>query len=196
MAKTIARCFYLLLLLCSQAGAQQKPDAQPGPVVSVERQDGTFKVDASVLLPVPPCQAYALLTDYNSLPDYIPGMLEVSFVRLSDTVVKVSQVAEAKILFFSIEVKTVLEMEEIPNQRILFKLLEGDLKAYSGEWSLQEVPEGTKLTFNASLIFDRYIPTFLGRSILEDETAKRFAAVAIEAAARKNRTYPNCDAPK
>jgi len=202
MAKMIARCFSLIMfiLIFCQAGAQENTDVikmlavheKFHPVVSVERRDAYFNIYAMVLLPVPPCQAYALLTDYASLPGYIPGMLKVSFERLSDSMVKIRQVGEAKLLLFSVKVELLLEMEEIPNQRILFKLIEGDLEAYSGEWRLQEVSEGTKLFYSAALIFDQYVPTFWGRSMLEDEVSKRFEAVVKEAKARKSRVYPQC----
>jgi len=34
-------------------------------------------------------------------------------------------------------------------------------------------------------VFDGYVPGFLGKMVLEDESAKRFEAVAKEAGARK-----------
>ena len=194
-----ASCSYyslMLLLLCSSAAAEGKREepVRREVVVSVERRDSDFQVDASVMLPVRPCEAYALLTDYASLPDYIPGMVEIGVERLSGTTVKIRQVGKARIWFFSIRVELLLEMEETPNRLIVFKLIEGDLEAYSGEWRLQEAPEGTRLTFSAALIFDQYVPAFLGRSILEDEVSQRFDAVVKEAEARKGRVYPGCAA--
>ena len=187
------RYLLLLLLLCCHAEAQQEtpvPEKMPvlekqGPVVNIERKGSSFIVHASVALPVTRCEAYALLTDYASLPSYIPGMLEIGVERISETVVKVRQLAEAKVLFFSIEVETVLEMEEVFNRYITFRQTKGDLESYSGVWTLLEAPEGTKLTYDAELVFDGYVPGFLGKMVLEDESAKRFEAVAKEAGARK-----------
>jgi ribosome-associated toxin RatA of RatAB toxin-antitoxin module len=200
MAVISLRRFILLLLFlfCCQAEAGEAiaaPEKQ-AVAVSVERLGEYFKVDASVILPVPRCQAFALLTDYASLPDFIPGMIKISFERLSKSKVKVRQLAVTEVLFFSIEMDLLLEMEEIPDRLILFKLIEGNMDAYSGVWSLLEVPEGTRLRYSASLKFDRYIPTFPGRAMLADEAEKRFEAVVREAVARKSRMHPNCTVAK
>ena len=184
----------LLLLPCWQEAAAAA--GKQAVAVSVERLGEYFRVEASVILPVPPCQAFALLTDYASLPDFIPGMREVSFERLSKSRVKVRQRAETEVLFFSIEMKLLLEMEEIPDRLMLFKLIEGNMDAYSGVWSLREVLEGTRLRYSATLKFDRYIPTFPGREMLAEEAEKRFEAVVREAVARKSREHPNCTVAK
>jgi len=75
-------CLVILLLLSSLPVAAQ---ANVKPVVSVEREDSIFKVHASIVLPVTPCIAYRLLTDYKSLPGYIPGMLQIRDKRISPT---------------------------------------------------------------------------------------------------------------
>lgn len=186
--------FLLLLLHCWPAAAAAA--GNHAPVVSVERQGDYFKVDVSVILPVPRCQAYALLTDYASLPSFIPGILEVSFTRLANSKVRIRQVGETELLFFDIRMELLLEMEEIPDHRILFKLVEGDMEVYSGVWNLLDAPEGTSLRYSATLKFDRYIPTFPGRALLADEALKRFEAVVKEAAARKSRAHPSCTVAK
>ncbi|HEY0664518.1 MAG TPA: SRPBCC family protein [Gallionella sp.] len=188
---------FLLLLTVGQAGAGETAAVgQQAVTVSVERLEDYFRVEASVILPVPPCQAFALLTDYASLPDFIPGIREVSVERLSKSKVKVRQRAETEVLFFRFEMDLLLEMEEMPDRLISFRLIEGNMEAYSGVWSLRELPEGTRLRYSASLKFDRYIPTFPGREMLAEEAAKRFEAVLRESVARKNWVHPNCAVAK
>lgn len=191
-----SRFFLLLLLLpCGQAGAGITA-GQQAPTVSVERQGDYFKVDVSVILPVPRCQAYALLTDYASLPAFIPGMQEVSFTRLGKSKVRIRQVGETELFFFNIRMELLLEMDEIPDRLILFKLIDGNMEAYSGVWNLQEVPDGTSLRYSAKLKFERYIPTFPGKALLAEEARKRFEAVVKEAVARKSRAHPECAVAK
>jgi ribosome-associated toxin RatA of RatAB toxin-antitoxin module len=127
------------------------------------------------------------------LPRYIPGMLDITVERLSDSKVKIHQTGEMQILFFSIQVAMWLEMEETPNRRISFNLIEGDLQAYSGEWNLTEDGAGTTLSYHASLMFKQYLPAFLGKPILERELRTRFEAIVKEAQARKSGLYPVCE---
>src|SRR5512140_2421422 len=90
-------CLMISLLLSSLAiSAQQNVE----PVVSVEHNDPLFKVHASIVLPLTPCNAFRLLTDYKSLPSYIPGMLQIRDKRISPTRVDVWQEGEVEVLFF------------------------------------------------------------------------------------------------
>jgi len=182
-------CLIALLSLCCLTAYAQEP---PKTAVSVTRQDSLFQVNASITLPVKPCVAYSLLTDYASLPGYIPGMLEIHAERISNNLVKVRQVGEAEVLFFHVKMVSLLEMTEIPNRQIIFKQTEGDLESYSGEWNLLETSDGTKLTYDASLAFKGFVPYFLARTVLEREVEKRFEAIAKEVQSRKNKNLPDC----
>ena len=193
MVETRPRYFYLLILLalCSLTARAQD---QQKPFVGVQRMDTHFQVSASITMPVTPCDAYRLLTDYASLPYYIPGILEIQTERISNSTIKVRQVGEVEVLFFHIKMMSLLEMEEIPDQRIVFKQIEGDLESYSGEWNLQDTPEGTKLDYNASLVFKHFMPFFLAKTVLEKEVGKRFEAIYKEALSRNSKSFLGCGA--
>lgn len=184
-------CLMVFLLLSSLPVSAQ---ANVKPVVSVEREDSLFKVYASIVLPVTPCNAYRLLTDYKSLPSYIPGMLQIRAKRISPTRVDIWQEGEVEVLFFRVKLVSSLEMEEIPDRRIIFKQSEGDLESYSGEWNLLKTREGTRVSYNAAITLkqEQFIPAFLAKSVLENEVGKRFEALAKEAPKRGNKVVPAC----
>jgi ribosome-associated toxin RatA of RatAB toxin-antitoxin module len=186
------RCFIYAVLLCWPAQASE----MPGVTANVEHQDSKIKVTASVILPVQPCGAFRLMTDYDSLPKYIPGILETRHEYIKDDMVKVWQTGDVKIWFFRFKMKSLLEMHEVPDQKISFRQLEGDLDSYSGEWELQEDTQGTRVLYMAELTFRHFMPIFLARMVLEDEIKKRFAAIAREADARKNMGLMDCSPEK
>lgn len=188
-------CLMIFLLLSSLTASAQ---ASVKPVVSVEREDTHFRVYASIVLPVTPCIAYRLLTDYKSLPSYIPGMLQIRHKRISHNRVNVWQEGEVEVLFFRVKLVSSLEMEEIPERRIIFKQTDGDLESYSGEWNVLKTQEGTKVSYNAAITLksDQFIPAFLAETVLENEVGKRFEAIAKEASARKNKVLPECGSIK
>ena len=184
-------CGGIILLAASlPAGAQENAK----PVVSVERAGLLFKVFASVVLPVNSCTAYRLLTDYSSLPDYIPGMLQIRHKRLTPNRVDVWQKGEVEVLFIKVSLESSLEMEETPGQKITFRQTEGDLESYSGEWNLLKTRDGTKVSYDASITLkqDDFIPVFLAKKVLENEVSMRFEAIAKEAPARKGGAVPEC----
>lgn len=192
----VAACRFCLMffaaLACPPARADEElPAAGQDMQVSVLRDRDDFNVSASLLVSEPPCVVYAVLTDYTRLPEFIPGMQEVGVERISDHEVRVRQVASVHVLFFHIRMYSTVEMEETPNQLITFRQTEGDLAAYSGEWRLTPVGEGTRLSYSASLRFKGYVPGFIARAKLEQEIGTRFAAIEIEAQARsKQQTRP------
>ena len=132
MNSLAARRFALMIFLLL-TGMPVFAQANGKPDVSVERVDPLFKVHASIILPLSPCNAYRLLTDYKSLPGYIPGMLQVRDKRISPTRVDIWQEGEVEVLFFRVRLVSSLEMEETPNRRIVFTQTGGDLESYSGE---------------------------------------------------------------
>jgi len=188
----VSRIFPVILLLLSSL--PDSAQASDKPVVSVAREGSHFRVYASVDLPVTPCNAYRLLTDYKSLPGYIPGMLQVRDKRISPTRVDIWQEGEVEVLFFRVKLVSSLEMVEIPDRRITFKQIDGDLESYSGEWNLLKTQSGTQVSYSAALSLkpDQFIPAFLAKKVLENEIGKRFVAIAIEASARKSKALPEC----
>lgn len=185
-------CLSCLLSMTQIAANAQETTAN----ISVTQQDAIFSVNASIVLPVTSCEAFSLLTDYDSLPNYVPGILETHYERTATNVVKVWQTGEVGVLFFHIKMETLLEMEEIPNQQILFRQIDGDLESYGGEWNFMEVPEGTRVVYMSALTLKHYIPAFMATSILENEISQRFDAIFKEAIARKGKTPSSCMAEK
>jgi carbon monoxide dehydrogenase subunit G len=184
-------CLMILLLL---PGPRVSAQSNATPVVSVEYEDPIFRVHASVVLPLTSCNAYNLLTDYGSLTSYIPGMLQVRHKRISPTRVDIWQEGEVEVLFFSVRLVSLLEMEETPNQRIAFRQTGGDMASYSGEWNLVQMREGTEVSYDATVTLkpEQLIPAFLARSVLEEEVRVRFEALATESSKRKNKVVPVC----
>ena len=167
-------------------------DEIPAIAAKVEHQDALIKVTASMTLPVQPCEAFRLLTDYDTLPQYVPGVLETHHEYVASGVAKVWQTGDVRVWFFHIKMKSLLEIHEMPDREISFKQIEGDLKSYSGTWNLLEDAQGTAVLYKAELAFKKFTPVFMARMILEDEIKKRFAAIAKEATARKAKGLLDC----
>ena len=191
MARVKRNRFFLLLFLWLACQAAYARDAHE-PAVDIKLAGSSLKVTSSVLLPLKPCEAYAMLTDYDHLTSFIPGLLESHAQRISANTVRVRQVGEVQVFLFQVKMESLLEMEEIPNQRILFRQLEGDMVAYRGEWRFSEVADGTLVGYDATLKFKPYVPLWLARSILNADIRKKFAAIAGEATARKHKGWFNC----
>jgi hypothetical protein len=191
--KILPTCFLICaVILCWSEDAVESS----GVNANVEYQNSRMIVTASVQLPVPPCGAFRLMTDYDSLPKYIPGMMSSHHEYIRNNLVKVWQEGEVELWFFRYRINSLLEIQETPIRKISFKQLDGKLASYSGEFDLLDVPMGTQVQYRAELTLRHYIPVFLAKIIIEDEIRKRFSAIAKEAVARKRVSSLDCKAAK
>ncbi len=184
---------FCMIVLSALGCLSSHADEIVKPTVSITRQEGQFQVSAQLTMPVSRCAVYEVLTDYEHLPDFIPGMLKTRVKHIANNQVNVWQLAEVQVLFFHIKMESTLDMEEMPNQRISFKQTAGDLKFYSGEWQLSKTLQGTQLHYDARLSFKQFMPVFLARAVLESELEKRFIAIAQQALHRKNDNQSACE---
>jgi ribosome-associated toxin RatA of RatAB toxin-antitoxin module len=183
------RYFLVLLWLVSLAAV-----AAETPVVSVSVAGAAIEVESSITLPVQPCEAYAMLTDYDGLPRFIPGLLQSHAERLAPNRVRVMQVGEVQVFIFGVRMQSLLDMEEVPDKRIQFRQLEGDFVSYDGQWDFSGAAGGTLLDYRATLSFKPYVPLLLAKSILEQDVQRKFVAIAREAGAMKRRGTLHCAA--
>jgi len=145
--------------------------------VSVERSGANFQVQASYVVPVSECYAYAFLTDYEAAKN-IPGISESRIINRNANKVKVERVAEERILFVPIYLRSLLEFSEISDKRLEFTQLEGDAKSYKGIWVIQPDKNGTRFVHQACFELETSIPLFIIQYFLENSATKRFEIMA------------------
>jgi len=176
-------CLWLFSLT---AGAEEAPD------VSVRVVRPGVEVSSSIVLPIKPCEAYAMLTDYNGLPKFIPGLLSSRPRRIAKHRVNVMQVGAVQVFIFHVRMKSLLDMQEAPDKRITFRQISGDFVSYGGEWNFSAKEDRTRIDYRANMTFKRYVPLLLARSILEHDVKEKFAAIGREALARKKHGLFHC----
>jgi len=162
----------MALVLISMGLATAAP---PPPDVTVASRDGLYRVTATFRVSQPASVAFAVLTDYEQIPRFMPDVRKSQILERRDQTVVVDQEAVARVMLFSKRVHLVLEIEETPHE-IRFRDRAGQsFSHYEGAWTLSEhagqVDIGYALT--AKPTFD--VPEFLLTRLL-----KRDAQTMIE----------------
>src|SRR5262245_3710110 len=86
--------------------------AAPAPHVTVGEKNGVYSVVARFEVPQPPGVVLDVLTDYEQIPKFMPGVkTSVVLDRNADRIV-VEQEATSRVLAFSKKVHLVLEITE------------------------------------------------------------------------------------
>ena len=168
-----------LFLLIPQVHAQE--NANPFDVqVSVNPVEGRYQIQASYILPINICSAFAFITDYEGMKS-IPGILEVKVISRAGNKVRVQRVIEEQILFFPIEMKSIMEYTEVPNRLLNFEQISGDTKFYKGSWKLTTDKNKTFFKYEALVEPNSLIPSAVIEYFMKNSIRGRFELIARRA---------------
>ena len=174
-----------LMVASAAAPLAGSSDPQP-PQVSVREQAGLYSVQAQFHVPQPLSAVLAVLTDYEQIPRFMPG-LETSIVRerSADRVV-IEQEAVSRLMMFSKRIYLLLEVNE-GSHTLLFQDCSGrSFETYEGAWSLTERDGQTVVRYElrARPRFD--VPGFLLRRLLARDAKMMVDGLRLEIAARQS----------
>ncbi len=107
---------------------------------------GTMGGEASILVPAPIDEVYALLADVESAPEWQSGLKEMRVLD-RDAEGRPQQcetLSDAKVR----TIKTVLRFRYEPGVAVRWEQIKGDLKALAGAWELRDLGDaGTHVTY-------------------------------------------------
>jgi ribosome-associated toxin RatA of RatAB toxin-antitoxin module len=95
------------------------------------------QITATIQIPHPVEKIWQVLTDYESLADFIPNLAQSRILEHPDGGIRLEQVGSQRLLNFNFCARVVLDLEEYFPKEILFRMVEGDFKGFSGSWCLQ-----------------------------------------------------------
>jgi carbon monoxide dehydrogenase subunit G len=154
------------------------------PQVSVREHAGIYSVEAHFHVPQPSSAALAVLTDYERIPRFMPGVTTSIVRERSGERVVVEQEAVSRIMMFSKRVHLLLEVNEAPNT-LRFRDSGGESFAlYEGAWRLSPAEGQTAITYElrAKPKFD--VPRFLLKRLLTRDARTMIERLRNEIATR------------
>lgn len=83
--------------------------------------------------------AWAVLTDYRNFEAFLPSVVQSRVLETDGDRHVVEQIDQRQVLLASVKSRVCTENVEQPQDRIDFRLLEGDLKTLQGYWQLRWV---------------------------------------------------------
>ena len=95
--------------------------------VKVERQENAFQVEANLLVAVDKGVAWQVLTDYDNLASFVPGMRSSRIVSAPGEPLLLEQKGESGFLWFRVPIEVVSRVEEAPLNTIRFQSVGGNL---------------------------------------------------------------------
>ena len=182
-----------LLLACTCA-AMSSAAALDLTVAQVAGTDGAkvYRIASTGEVKSAPAAVWRILADYEHMADYVPNLKSARVVSRNGDKVIVEQLGAARFLFFSHDIRLVVQVQEQAPDKFDVSLVEGDMKVYRCSWELVPLPGGgTRLLYSAAIAPKFYVPAMLESRLIRNDIATMMAAVL----ARLDRDNVPADVP-
>jgi carbon monoxide dehydrogenase subunit G len=157
--------------------------------IDVDRNGRSFAIQATATIGAPVAVVWEVLTDYDRLARFIPGLSVSSVHRRSGNRVQLEQKGEARFLFFSYPIEVVLDVVESPRSSISSRAVGGNLRRMSGRYDVNNSGGGVSLRYTGDLEPDFELPPIIGtlavRTMVEEQFGAMVAEIERRAAAPK-----------
>lgn len=147
-----------------------------------------FKMDAAGFARATPQQVWQVLTDYESLPQFVPNLSSSKIVSRSEKEIILEQNGKAGFLFLTRNVHITVRVVEQPFSAVDIALVKGDMKHYMARWEFapftQNGISGTRIIYAATMEPDFFVPPLIASSLVQEDVRRTMEAVIAEIARR------------
>jgi len=156
----------------------------PQPQVSVREERGVYTVAAQFQVPQPPSTVMAVLTDYERIPRFMPGVATSIVRERSAGRIVVEQEAVSRMMMFSKRVHLLLEVHEESDAIRFRDAARRSFTCYEGAWRIlpREGQTVIKYELSAKPSFD--VPGFLLTRLLRRDAKQMIEGLRAEIAGR------------
>ena len=174
--RTLYKLLALALLAAQAAAACGADDV----AVEVERKGRSFAVRAGATVAAPVSLVWEVLTDYERLPQFIPGISKSIVQAREANRVVVEQTGEARFLVFSFPIEVRLEVRESPQTSVVSRAVAGNLRRMEGRYELHLEGGSVRLRYTGEMEPDFGIPRVLGTLLVRSMVEEQFTAMVAE----------------
>ena len=156
--------------------------------VEVVRQENAVRIEAGLLVAVDQRVAWQVLTDYDKLASFVPGMRSSRIVSAPGEPLLLEQKGESGLLLFKVPIEVVSRVDEAPFSTIRFRSVGGNITSQTGEWALERHDHATRVTYRANITPGFPLPPLIGPAIIGRDVRVMVESVAREMVRRAQTT--------
>lgn len=153
--------------------------------VSVDYRDGTYIGSLSARTPAPIPVVMEVLTDFNHMAEFMPGLTGSRIVSQSGNQYQIAQKGKISFGPFSMSFESLRQIEVIDGKRIVSKSLAGSARRMHSVMQVQALEHGSQIDYRIEIEPASWIPSSLGINFLQHELAEQFNALGREMLHRK-----------
>ncbi|PTR17434.1 polyketide cyclase/dehydrase/lipid transport protein [Nitrosospira sp. Nsp2] len=145
------------------------------------RNDGEqITVEATFVVPILPEQAWAVLTDFDNIPNFNSGVISSRVTGRTGNRVWVSQKGATKYGFLTFSYDSKREIDLFPFSKIQERLTSGSMRKLEETTQLTLEGDQTRITYHAVFIPGTWIPPMVGNAFIKHEAREQFAELVNE----------------
>lgn len=151
--------------------------------LSATREAGRVDLLIRTTVAAPHAVIWAVLTDYDNTAQWVPGMERSVVLQRKEGGAIVEQRGSANVLFFHLAINSVVDVQELPPDRIEVKLVRGDFKQLKGAYELKKLGDGDaryELRWQGQLELAAAVPGFVAQPLLVSNLKKSFEGLVQE----------------
>ncbi|XP_018832940.1 uncharacterized protein LOC109000500 [Juglans regia] len=135
-------------------GEEEEEKSEPGDGVCIEIEKlgkNTRRIRSRIAIDAPLHTIWNILTDYERLSDFIPGLALSQLLQKTHNYARLFQIGQQNLAFgLKFNAKGIVdcyekELESLPSGQkrdIEFKMIEGDFQLFEGKWSIEQSNRG------------------------------------------------------
>jgi carbon monoxide dehydrogenase subunit G len=182
----------LALLLAAPPGSHAAP-ADDDIQVKVERHGESVTVHAQLSVPVDARQAFAVLTDYDHMKQFLPDLDESRILSRTRDGLLVRQAGKVRFGWFAMPFEYVRRIELTPDTRLVSHIVSGSVKKGDVTTTLTTSNGRTLITYDSEAAMGVWLPFGIGNgaiaahlrqdldSMRAEMLRRRAAAIAADA---------------
>lgn len=149
--------------------------------VDAARNGDLVEVRALAAIDAPLALVWSTLTDYERLPEFIPGLKKSRVISRAGATATVEQSGEARFLFLAVPIDVTVESTERP-PNIEVRRVAGTLRHLQGryETELLSNPPRVQLRWIGSIASNSDLPALIGEALIRLLIEQQFVAMVRE----------------
>lgn len=172
----------LVALLPTQAGAVPN-DGDIDVAVQVDGRE--VHTDVSFTVQAPPREAWAVLTDFDHMAQFISNVRSSHVLSRNGNTVRIAQEGKAGAGPISFAFHSIREIQLVPYELIRSHMVSGNMEKFDGTTQLGRDGDKTLIRYHSDAISSNWIPPIIGRRFIISETREQFAEMRNEILRRK-----------
>ncbi len=154
--------------------------------VDVVETEGVYRITARFTVPATPAVAFAVLTDYETIPRVLPNVRTSRLLERTGRQALVEQQAVVRFMLFSTRIHLLLSVDESPESLRFVDRSGKSFERYEGAWTLcaTETEGRLEITYELTAKPTFEAPAFMIRRLMQRDASDQIRRLRAEMAAR------------